>query len=651
MTILCFPPEIHERSIETLGLSVRATNVLRRNNYHLVGDLDGLGVEMLAALHHVGGTTVDEVVQASVRAMTQTSMPEHRPTQQVADVPSSLKEEPAEQGWRIPDEFADSPIATLGLQSKTQLALESRGITTLRHLDGFTIESLQTKLYVAAGPARRIASALESLLSMDPSWLRLASPVAEADAFVLPTCGPEVLEALSEADGISGELMVLLGDLGDRDRHFVLARWCYFNDEQPTLDSLANEAGVTRERVRQIVDRAEQRLQTARLVLPQASLLVAALRDAGGVMSTRQFQERVAQRELCTDVGPIRTLPHLSRLGLIPRIALDSNWQLWVTGPGEELVKSGKLPSVLDRVSRYLRRQLRMRSCIDAGTLPARLPFGADHALMLAVRGSTRVEWAGSYGIPVPLTRSKLTNAALKLLAVSQSVSLEQAYSALERTLGPMVPPPEALERILSLHPQISVEQDRIRADASLNAEKVLSPAEHTAVALFAAGGNVLLAGNFFDGMVRSGFSVAMASVVLRKPYVRRIGAGIYGLRGRSIHRDTVRARVQERSRERNRNVVASERVGDKIVVRYRLTRFSRNGVLAQPKELRDISGIWVSHFPDEHDESPLKMDNGFVWTILPWLKKLKAKEGDFVIGTFDRAAQQVSWKHESANF
>jgi hypothetical protein len=648
MTTLRFPAETHAWTIESLDLSVRAKNVLRRNGYFTLGDLDGLGVDELSTLKNVGSTTVDEVVRVNSKLGIPTRLSEDQHESAVIAT-ISFGVDDAEQGWRVPDGLAGSPVSALGLPPKSVTALHARGIITLGHLSGFTVASVQTKLRLLSGPAQRLAIALDALLSMDVAWLRTVSRDADAGTFILPRSGPDVLASLSQADGVAEELDAVLQTLADRDRRFLLARWCYFDDEQPTLDALAGEAGVTRERVRQIIEREEQRLQESGLVLPGASQLVDVLREAGGVLTTQQFQERITRSGLSAEAGVIRTLPHLARLQLAPRISFNTDWHLWVTGPGEEMVESGNLPNVLRRVSRYLRRQLRTRSCIDIDTLSAKLPFGAEHALKLAVPRSAGVEWAGSYGIPLPLTRSKLTNAALKLLAVSPSISLEHAHSALARALGPTVPPCDVLGRILALHPQILVEQDRIRANVSLNPEKILSPADRTAIALFAAGGNVLLAGNFIDAMVRSGFSVPMASLVLRRPFVRRISAGIYGLRGRSIHRDTVRARIQERSRERNRNVVASEQIGDQVVVRYRLTRFSRNGVLARPKELREVSGIWRSLFPDGA-EAPLKIHNGFVWTIQPWLKSLKAKEGDFVIAIFDRAAQQVNWEWEGAN-
>jgi hypothetical protein len=648
MTILRFPPEAHGLSIEALDLTVRARNALRRNDYETLGDLDGIPVAVLAALPHVGRTTADEVVSASVRVVERIGTSGPPPAGAMDEVAVSLFDE-VEHGWLIPGDFAGSPVSALGLPPKSISALLSRGIHTLGDLRGLTLHSVQTRLNLAAGPAQRLASALESLLSIDPAWLRKVSRGGDAEAFLLPKCGPGVLAALRRADDAAEELDALLGGFVDRDRRFLLSRWCYFDSAQPTLDSLASEAGITRERVRQIIERAEQQLQASEIVLPHASLLVAVLRDAGGLLTTQQFQERIARSGLRAEAGLIRALPHLARLKLVPRVAFDTDLDLWVTGPGEDLVASGRLSDVLRRVSRFLKRQLRTRSCIDLDTLSGKLPFGAEHALKLAAPRCTGAEWVGAYGIPVPLTRSKLTNAALKLLAVSRSLPLEQTHVALGRVLGPAVPPPEVLGRVLALHPQIVLEENRVRADGSLLPDEVLSAAERTAVALFAAGGNVLLAGNFIDAMIRSGFSLPMASVILRRPYVRRIGAGIYGLRGHPIHRDTVRSRIQERSRERNRNVVTSQMAGDQVVVRYRLTRFSRTGVLAQPKELRGISGIWTSHFPDG-TEAPLKLDNGFVWTIQPWLKQLKAVEGDFVIGAFRPAVRQVSWEYESAS-
>lgn len=648
MTILRFPPEAHGLSIDTLDLTVRAHNALRRNDYHTLGDLDGIPLEVLTTLPHIGRTTVDEVVSASARVVERIVTSKH-PLAGARDEMAVSQPSEVEHGWVIPHDFAGSSLSALGLPPKSVSALRSRGINTLGDFHGMTLHTMRTRLHLGEGPLQRLASALESLLTIDRGWLRKASRGSDTETFLLPNCGPDVLAALSRGGDAAEEVDALLGGFSDRDRRFLLSRWCYFDPEQPTLDSLAVEAGITRERVRQVIERAEQHLQEFEISLPHASLLVMVLRDAGGLLTTQQFQERIARSGLHAEAGLIRALPHMARLSLVPRIAFDTDLDLWVSGPGEDLIASGRLSDVLRRVSRFLNRQLRTRSCIDLDALPGKLPFGAEHALKLAVPRCTGVDWVGTYGIPVPLTRSKLTNAALKLLAVSRSLPLQQVHVALGRVLGPMVPPPDALGRILVLHPQILVEENRVRADGSLDPNRVLSAADRTAVALFAAGGNVLLAGNFIDAMVRSGFSLPMASVILRRPYVRRIGAGIYGLRGHPIHRDTVRSRIQERSRERNRNVVTSRLVGDRIIVRYRLTRFSRTGVLAQPKELRGVSGIWTSHFPDG-TEASLKLDNGFVWTIQPWLRKLKVTEGDFVVGTFDPAMQRVSWEYESVS-
>lgn len=646
MTTFCFPTETHGMPVHSLNLSVRASNALRRNNFHTLGDLNGVSTGHLAALKYVGSMTVDEISTASTRFNERANAFEKWEFAN-ADDPAPAGE--VRSGWVIPQEISESPISALGLPTKSLAALQDRGILTLGDLAGYSVGSAQTELSLSAGAAHRVSSAVEALISIDPLWLQQASRDFDGSTYTVPGCGPDVLTLLSKAEGASEELEALLEGQVDRDRHFALARWCYFASEQPTLDSLADEAGITRERVRQIVERTEEKLRESGLLLPRISQLVAVLREAGGVLSTRQYEERVTSRGLKDASSIIRTLPFLAHLKLIPRVVFDPDWNLWVTGPGENLLTSGKLPHVLQRVSRYLNRQLRRSSCVDADALTVKLPFGAEHALRLAAGRSARVEWVGSYGIPVPLTRSKLTNAALKLLSVSRTVSLEQAYSGLRRALGSVVPPPEVLAAVLAHHPQIRVEQHVVSAHDSLDPDKVLSPAERIAIALFAAGGDVLLAGNFIDAMVSAGFSVPMASIVLRRPYVRPIGAGIYGLRGRSIHRDTVRARIQERSRERERNVVASEQMGDALVVRYRITRFSRNGVLAQPKQLRDVSGVWNSYFPDGSDAA-LKIDNGFIWTIQPWLKQIKAKEGDFIIGTFDRSTQRVIWAYERAH-
>jgi RNA polymerase sigma-32 factor len=75
-----------------------------------------------------------------------------------------------------------------------------------------------------------------------------------------------------------------LANLNPRERHIFTARW--LNEESATLEELATEHGVSRERVRQIEQRAFQKVKAA---------MLASRREVGGPPTCRA--KEMKQRE------------------------------------------------------------------------------------------------------------------------------------------------------------------------------------------------------------------------------------------------------------------------------------------------------------------------------------------------------------------
>jgi RNA polymerase primary sigma factor len=72
-----------------------------------------------------------------------------------------------------------------------------------------------------------------------------------------------------ETGQMHSALHAALSELSDREKHVLMARFGVDQDDEQTLDELAQLYGVSRERIRQIEVRAKEKLRNG----PQARLL------------------------------------------------------------------------------------------------------------------------------------------------------------------------------------------------------------------------------------------------------------------------------------------------------------------------------------------------------------------------------------------
>ena len=90
----------------------------------------------------------------------------------------------------------------------------------------------------------------------DEAWLAPAQHLGDS------RYDPAILVSASEqAAESSRQLAAALEQLDDRSRDIVARRW--LGDEKPTLHELADEYGVSAERIRQIEKRAMEKMKTS----------------------------------------------------------------------------------------------------------------------------------------------------------------------------------------------------------------------------------------------------------------------------------------------------------------------------------------------------------------------------------------------------
>jgi len=180
------------------------------------------------------------------------------------------------------------------------------------------------------------------------------------------------------------------------------------------------------------------------------------------------------------------------------------------------------------------------------------------------------------------------------------------------------------VEAILGRHPSFTMKDGVVRSSGRKIRKVILSPSERSAVGLIRRNGGVMLWTDFIDGMKAAGFSGAMATVILKAPFMRSPTTGIYALRGSELNASALETKRRERRAARSSSgTVLSSRwlSADRFEVRYRLTRFSLAGVLPQPPKFKPAAREWRGQLPDGRSVT-IKIAHGFVWPLHRWVKQ-----------------------------
>ncbi len=256
-----------------------------------------------------------------------------------------------------------------------------------------------------------------------------------------------------------------------------------------------------------------------------------------------------------------------------------------------------------------------------------------------------------NYSVPIPSRDSTLAGTVRKMLAVTPTLSLADIFSGLERAhrVRPL-PPIEVVRSILAHDPSLVADGDAVRSAVPLDRRSVLSDGELGAVEVFEREGGVLLWTEAMDGLVATGLSKASAAIYLAGPlFVRRFVA-IYTLRGRQVDAALLRRKKRIWRESRAEDAVEARWEGaDRLVVRIRLTRFTLQGVLPAPRELKSVRREWRARFPDGR-QSVVKVTRNFIWPLSRWLQQCEAVEGDVVVVTFFLAEGLIEFDHVQAS-
>jgi hypothetical protein len=438
----------------------------------------------------------------------------------------------------IPAGERERSVYELEVSLGTKNALLNNGVRTLGQLHQVRLVTLLMFRKIGLKKATEITRAIERL-AKEETRTENANLVTSFQTHIsrtplhrmplLETIGSsraleDVRMAVRAATTIQAEVHALVSQLSERDAALVLGRWCYSRWPQPTLERLGREFGITRERVRQIIDRVESTLRAGGVPLPKAALAVSILnrRPAGGQLAS--FLRSLRRARCDASIESLRTLPQLAKVGLIEPITRLPAW-----------LDSGRQDEIIGTLREEVRKSLRLDGVVPMHDIEHVSLFRAEEALALVAPGGAFIHVA-DYLIPIPSRSSRLVRTAQKVLAVTKRIRVADFCSGVQRELGrKKTPPRRVVETVLSHSRLFRVKDGILTGRRRFSRSRFLSGSEIAAVRLLERHGDVMPWHEFLQGILKAHFSAATAHAVLRSACFRRAAPRVYALRGRSL--------------------------------------------------------------------------------------------------------------------
>ncbi len=424
-------------------------------------------------------------------------------------------------------QFKDMPVASLYLRDRVRIRLEKAGYKTLGDVLAAQPKDVQAIRGLGAKSLARIRTLARTAKSV-PSE-KMAALVRPGAADPLPRVSAEMLAAVATATTLSEEVAALVAGLRGRDASVFLRRLGLGSGPVPTLEALGAEHGVTRERIRQVCARHASLVAESGLRLPIASAAAEVVGEAGGIASARRFVELCREAGISVAEADLAAIPGLVQMGLMPRMAWNSDLLAWVT---EESAAVAVVQAVrLKMRVRLARKDLQRLGALDESQYAADPRAGGEGIAAFVTPPGSRMEPCAGWLVLLPAEESSLLRMVRKVLSVAGSLSIAELADALSRGMQAL-PPRPALRMILSDHKDFEVSGNRVcRAVRALGVSS-LSSAEAEGVKVTRAQGGVITSGEFSAGMMGAGYSLARARQILTGPLMVRQSKGVYALRG-----------------------------------------------------------------------------------------------------------------------
>ena len=304
-----------------------------------------------------------------------------------------------------------------------------------------------------------------------------------------------------------------------------------------SLQTVGNEVGLTRERVRQIVTASSARLSTGRPVLPTLDRTIA--------FAVRRMPAAAGQIE--AELRSQRLTSGLFRLEGVIKAAelLGRRLPFSITEvKGERLVHARDTPSV-DTIVRVARRVIlrwgmatlsnvvdKVRK-VDSGVCDRKLVVSA----LACLEGFHWLEQSADWFCLSDKPNNRVVNRMRKILSIANPINISELRAGISRDyrMREFSPPKKVLLEFCRQAPGLRVDDESVKAEPAVNSDDVLSQVERDIVHILSEHDGIVTTSELTSvcldmGVNRQTFYYNLVS----SPIISRYAEGLYGLIGSS---------------------------------------------------------------------------------------------------------------------
>lgn len=432
-----------------------------------------------------------------------------------------------------------------------------------------------------------------------------------------------------------------------RDRDIALMLFGWSGSGPRTLEQIGYEFGMTRERVRQICERHQKRLEGKCPYLP---VLDRALAAAAAETPCVKSQVENALHEQGFTKG--RFLIE----GLIQAAQMTSRACPFVLESVEEQLyavpaSARGIAKLIGHIARKAISHWGVATIEDiaaqSSTVAGKeVPMPFAHAVLTAQNGFRWLDRASGWFWLESTARNALLNQIGKVLAACDRIHVGELRAGVSRNhrREGFAPPQRVLLELCAQSTWCHVEGSFVSAP-SLDPRFVLSQTERVIVSILKENGNILPRVHLEElclsqGLKRDTFYVNLSY----SPVIARYAPGVYGVRGAPIPPGRAESLVEPRRKTR---VLADYGwlPDGRVFVSYKLSEGAlSNGIVTVPAGMKTyLQGEFRLLLPDGELVGQLVIKDTQAWGLGPFFRRRGGEPGDFFQIVFDTKTRKAS--------
>jgi histidine kinase/DNA gyrase B/HSP90-like ATPase len=430
----------------------------------------------------------------------------------------------------------------------------------------------------------------------------------------------------------------------ERNRTMVATYLGWDGDGGRTLQAVADDYGLTRERVRQVATRVTSALSSKRPFAPALDRVLEFVADrTPGVVA--DLEAALLAEDLTERRFQLNVLPYTASM-MGRELSFDVASQ-----HGQWLAVNAQGADLASEIWRAARRAVEHWGAATVDDIVERVVARPSSELATTVL-SSRPDfvwldresgwfWLGS----VP--RNRLRNQIEKIMAVAGRIEVGELRAGVGRhhRMKGFAPPRQVLLEFCRQMPAYRVDGETVLCDPPPPVEEVLSETEQIIYRMLHQEGPVMQRAKLEErclaaGMPRSTFHVYLDY----SPVLSRYARGVYGLRGAAVSPEVVESLIPTVKRHRvirdygwsgDRRIWLALRVSEAMV---------KSGVFGVPAAMKQfLEGEFRLITSDDDPVGTLVIRENGAWGLSPFFRRRGVEAGDYLVLTLDLTTRSAA--------